>query len=345
MDLKKITLILIGVVLVSFGIGFYSIIYIDNFRFSDYAGENAIEITDDGDVVRVGGDGIHVLDGDTSVTITWRGIEVIEGGKRTVIGIEGLRFGDGFFNNIDLINKTVDKSIEEAIPKDSLLIVKSTFADVSIEKGGTDKVVATLKGSYKGNVDLDLKVSTIPGGLEVMAVPDGNSFTISSSGLRLTVIVPEEYEGSMDVETSSASVTINELSLETLKIATSSGSVQLMDTMTDRGSVTTSSGSQTVYPAIGDFTLNSSSGSVKLTLIETSGNISAATSSGSIEVEIEGEPDYDIEARTSSGNLDYSGPGSVTKNNKDQMRVNIGDGSRSLDLETSSGSISIIAGR
>lgn len=345
MDFKKISLILIGVILVSFGIGFYSLRYIDNFRFSDYVGENAFEITDNGDVVRVGGDGIHILDGDTSVTITWRGIEVIEDGKRTVIGIDGLRLVDGFFNDIDLVNKTIDKSIEEDITKDSLLIVKSTFAEVSIEKGVTDKVTATLKGSYKGNVDLDLKVSSIPGGLELKAVPEGNNITISNSGLRLSVLVPEDYEGSVDVETSSASVTINDLSLETLQIATSSGSVKLMNTITESGSVTTSSGSQTVYPAIGDFTLNSSSGSIKLKLIETSGKIAAESSSGGIEVEIEGEPDYDIVARTSSGNLDYSGPGSVTRSNKDQIRVKIGDGSKSLDLETSSGSISIISGQ
>lgn len=343
MDFKKISLILIGVVLVSFGIGFYSLRYIDNFRFSDYVGENAIEITDNGDVVRIGGDGIHVLDGDTSVTITWRGIEVIEGGKRTVIGIDGLRFGDGFFNEVDLVNKTVDKSIEEDITKDGILSVKSTFADVSIEKGGTDKVVATLTGSYKGNVDLDLKVSSIPGGLELKAVPDGNSITISSSGLRLTVLVPEDYEGSVNIETSSAPVNVKDLSLKKLQIATSSGSVQLIDTIAEIGSVTTSSGGQIIYPVIGDFDLNSSSGSIKLKLVKSSGNISAAASSGSIDVEIEDEPDYDIEARTSSGNLDYSGPGAVTKNNEDQMIVKIGDGSKSLDLETSSGSISIIS--
>lgn len=343
MDLKKISLILIGVVLISFGIGFYSLRYIDNFRFSDYISENAIEITDNGDVVRVGGDGIHVLDGDTSVTITWRGVEVIEDGKRTVIGIDGLGLDNGLFNKVDLVNKTIDKSAEENISTKDLLRVKSTFADVSVERGSIDKVVATLKGSYKGNIDLDLEVSSIPGGLELRAVPDGNSFTISSSGLKFTVLVPDDFNGSVEVETSSASVTIKDLSLDKLNIATSSGSVQLMDTNTKNGSLTTSSGSQAVYPVAGDFTLKSSSGSIKMKLVEASGNVFAAASSGGIEVDIEEKLNYSIEAKTSSGNLDYSGPGSVTRSDEDHMRIRIGDGSNTLDLETSSGSISVIS--
>lgn len=341
MDFKKISLILIGVVLISFGIGFYSLRYIDNFRFSDYISENAIEIMDNGDVVRVGGDGIRVLDGDTSVTITWRGIEVIENGKKTVIGIDGLRLGDGSFYGTNLVNKTIDKSIEENILNNSLLSVKSTFADVSIEKGSTDKIVATLKGSYKGNVDLDLKVISIPGGLELKAVPEGNSFTISSSGLNLKILVPEDYKGPVEVDTSSASVSIKDLSIERLKIEASSGSVQILDTAVEGSSVTTSSGNMVVYPAMGDFTLKSSSGSIKLKVVEASGNISASSSSGGVEVEIDGGLNYNIEAGTSSGNIDYSGPGSVNNSNKDKMSIKIGDGSRSLGLETSSGSISI----
>jgi hypothetical protein len=341
MDLKRLSFILIGVVLVAFGIGFYSLMYIDNFRLTDYIGENAIEITDNGDIVKVGGEGIHILDGDTSVTITWKGIEVIEDGKRTIIGLDGLKLGDGIFGGIDLRDKNIDKRVDGELQSDGLLKITSTFADVSVVKGESDTLSAWLEGSYRGNVDLELELNNIPGGIEVSAVPEGSSISISNSGLKLTVYVPEGFIGSIDIGTSSAAVDIKDLSFEKLDVETSSGSAKVINVDVNKGSVTTSSGSQTVYPVIGDFTLQSSSGSLKLKLVEASGQVSAKASSGSIQVDVEEELPYDIDARTSSGNIDYSGPGSINNSSKDQMRIRIGDGSRALFLETSSGSISI----
>lgn len=304
MDLKRLSFILIGVVLVAFGIGFYSLMYIDNFRLTDYIGENAIEITDNGDIVKVGGEGIHILDGDTSVTITWKGIEVIEDGKRTIIGLDGLKLGDGIFGGIDLRDKNIDKRVDGELQSDGLLKITSTFADVSVVKGESDTLSAWLEGSYRGNVDLELELNNIPGGIEVSAVPEGSSISISNSGLKLTVYVPEGFIGSIDIGTSSAAVDIKDLSFEKLDVETSSGSL-------------------------------------KLKLVEASGQVSAKASSGSIQVDVEEELPYDIDARTSSGNIDYSGPGSINNSSKDQMRIRIGDGSRALFLETSSGSISI----
>ena len=53
MDFKRISLILLGVMLISFGIGFYSLYYIDNFRLDDYLVGNSIIISEMDNLVKI----------------------------------------------------------------------------------------------------------------------------------------------------------------------------------------------------------------------------------------------------------------------------------------------------
>ena len=187
MDIKKLAIILLGIMLISFSIGFYSLRYIDNFQFLDYLNENSIEISDNGDFVSIGGDGIQVLDGDTQVSITWKGIEVVEDGQRTVIGFNGINIVNSFVNRIDLKDKSYDTQLDAEIDSAGIIRISSTFADVSVYSTSENKVSAVLSGSYKGDADLELKVIEIPGGIEIKALPEGNTFTVVNSNLNLKV--------------------------------------------------------------------------------------------------------------------------------------------------------------
>jgi hypothetical protein len=341
MDMKKLTLILLGIMLISFSIGFYSLRYIDNFQFSDYLNGSSIEIVENGDVVSIGGDGIRVLDGDTQVSISWKGIEVIEDGQRTVIGFNGISVGNNFLNTSNLKEKSYDTQLDAVIDSAGIIKISSTFANVSVYSTSEDKVSVVLSGSYKGDADLELKLIEIPGGIEIKALPEGNTFTVVNSNLNLKVGIPSAFEGSIEISTSSANVSLMELALKYLDVNTSSGSVKIEDVVTQKGEVITSSGSQVILPVYGNYRMQSSSGSIGLLLIDESSDVSAQASSGELDIDLKGALPYRIEARTSSGNLDYSGLGDVLNEDKDRMTVEIGDSSRSLDLSTSSGNINI----
>lgn len=89
---RRIIWILVGVMLIGFGIGFYSLIYIDEFRLSNLPNLNLgnIDINSNGSNVKVGLDGIEVIDGDDQVIVNWDGIRVIDGDNKVIIGPGGI---------------------------------------------------------------------------------------------------------------------------------------------------------------------------------------------------------------------------------------------------------------
>ncbi len=144
-----------------------------------------------------------------------------------------------------------------------------------------------------------------------------------------------------------------------LQVKTGSGSI---DAFAVRGAIIASAGSGRIeleQTGEGDVSVNSGSGGVRvrgvrggLSISTSSGSIRAQgelvrdwrleASSGGITVELPPEASFELDAHTSSGNIDSERPVSVTgRISRKALRGAVGSGGPRLDIETSSGSIVI----
>ena len=146
----------------------------------------------------------------------------------------------------------------------------------------------------------------------------------------MTVTVPEDLEGELNVSDKSGSIRISDIGAEQITVSNMSGSVKLDNAASASDlTVNNTSGSITLKDAeaAGDITVSNTSGSIRVENLKSGGNISLKNTSGSIKGTIAGkESDYRITAKVVSG--------SCSLKNSDQ-------GSRDLNVSNTSGSISL----
>ena len=130
--------------------------------------------------------------------------------------------------------------------------------------------------------------------------------------------------------------------------------------VTGSGDLKTSNGRVAVSGVEGRFELNTSNGRITMSdvagefeahttngPIDFSGSLAASsdnsftTSNGSIEVAFRGEPDVEVDARTSNGSAKSDRPILATKTDKRHLVGKYGTGTATLELRTSNGSINI----
>lgn len=144
-----------------------------------------------------------------------------------------------------------------------------------------------------------------------------------------------------------------------VKARTSNGALEVTGTV-GSGELVTSNGRITVSGVAGQFDLETSNGRITMSDVDgqfkahtTNGSIdfsgtlaatsdsSFTTSNGSIDVVFSGEPDVEIDARTSNGTAASDRPILATTTEKTRLIGKYGAGSATLELRTSNGSIKI----
>ncbi|MDA1280609.1 MAG: DUF4097 family beta strand repeat-containing protein [Chloroflexi bacterium] len=218
-------------------------------------------------------------------------------------------------------------------------------------------IVSGFNGSIEvttgddGAVDVEADIR-VPGRVSYSATIDGNTVSIISKkigsgitigrspGVEIKLVVPERSV--IDARTSNGSVTVDGISGNG-ELATSNGRITLTRS-TGAFTTDTSNGRIVLNGVNGQFNANTSNGSIEFTgsLSDTSVN-EFSTSNGSIVVEFTGadEPNVSIDARTSNGSARSDRPILVTITEKSRLVGKFGEGSASLDLLTSNGSIVI----
>jgi len=219
-----------------------------------------------------------------------------------------------------------DESLYEGVSISYRIVVPAETALVS--KSGSGSL--TLEG-LKGPVE---------------ATAGSGSLTIGSIG------------GDVQARAGSGSIRIDGVG-GNLEVKTGSGSI---DAHAVRGAITASAGSGTIeleQTGEGDVSIHSGSGGVRvrgvrggLSVSTSSGSIRAQgemvrawsleASSGGITVELPPEASFELDASTSSGDIDSERPVSVTgRTSRKTLRGAVGNGGPRLEIETSSGSIVI----
>ena len=239
----------------------------------------------------------------------------------------------------------------------SLTNVAASY-DLSVE---TFSGAQTLSGMNGRNVTLN----TSGGGIGAASIKAASLNMESFSGA--VEISDAAVEGEAKLTSSSGGISLAVFSAESLRAELFSGKLSLNGVQTMKeGALSTSNGAITGQNVnIQNLTFNTFSGSVNIDGL-TSGSITGETSSGNVDLKLNDggsaqintfsgrvaltlppNTGYSYTLDTFSGGIEVNDGGAgniVTERSKDSMRGTVGSGGNDINIETSSGGISIMAG-
>lgn len=350
MEIKRIVFILIGIMLIGFGVGIYSLIYIDDFRFSNLPGFHFgnIDITDNGEYVNIGPGGIEVRDGNEHVSIGWDGIKVIDGDEKVIVGLDGIKIDDGNNNrrinipswigfNIGKLDEyTINEEKYENIDGITSFNISSSFVDIEVNSEDRNDIYIKYSGKMKANVLPKLETRKNGSNL-LIKLESGNSHSVSYSNAKLEISIPNSLIADFDISGSSADMSIKNLTSDYFEVSTSSGNIGLENIKANEVELTSSSGDILSKDILGDVKANSSSGDMTFNLNESTGDFDISSSSGDINIQYNDKASYKGQFNTSSGDLINNGPMSINKANRNSYEFSMGNGEKELKINTSSG--------
>lgn len=355
MNIKRIVPILIGIVLIAFGVGFYSLRYNDNFYFSRNTNWGSLNIGSGNDSVYIGNKGIEVRDGDDHVVISWDGIKVQDGKNNVSIGWDGIKINEGGkstnigFGNIgswfgistkDLKEEKINEEKTAQLDDIDMINISSSFVDIKVTTEDRDDVRIHYYGKMRTNVVPVLEVEKVSKELKVKLVtPNTNTYRVVESDVVLEVFVPKSFSHNISITSSSADVYVKNLSLQNLSIATSSGDLELTNIISKLFTMSTSSGDILFEHCMGDYKITTSSGDIELDLIDENGNVEVTTSSGDLTILLGDNANYSVKGTTSSGDVKSKGPISINKDKFGKFEATLGSGKNTMKITTSSGDI------
>ncbi|MCH7983615.1 MAG: DUF4097 family beta strand repeat protein [Chloroflexi bacterium] len=233
---------------------------------------------------------------------------------------------------------------EDEYQKHAFQVGENPTVDITGFNGSIEIVIGD-----DGIVDVEAKL-TIPNRVSYSAALDGNT---------VTVIAKKTGSGITFGRSPRAEIKVIVPKHSTIKARTSNGAVDVTG-VNGPGDLETSNGRITVSGVEGRFEVDTSNGTITMSDVDgqfrahtTNGNInfsgflaggsdnSFTTSNGSIEVTFKGEPDVEIDARTSNGTAKSDRPILATTTEKTRLVGKYGTGSATLELRTSNGSIII----
>lgn len=355
MNMKRLIPILIGVTIIAFAIGVFSLIYNDNFRTSNIFRNGIIHVKSNGDNVIIGKNGIVVKDGDSNVKIGWDGIDVRDGDEHVTIGWGGINVSEGGetkFNlgnpnrwGINKWNKLNSSSINEEkyidIRDIDLIVIDSQFVDIKIFREDRADVRVKYYGDMKSNVVPELNISKKDQDVLLKLVNPESNYSVTESDVVLEVFVPLNYKKNISANTGSSDIYMENVIGDNISLYTTSGDIKINKIEGNRIKLASISGDIESKGSIGTFDIINSSGDVDLGLEESNGDINITTSSGDVEIAYWIAVDYNVTGTSSSGDVYSNGPISIEKDKNGKFDILIGQGGNNLDITTSSGDIYI----
>jgi lia operon protein LiaG len=265
---------------------------------------------------------------------------------------------------------TIDERRSIALSGIADINVRTSSTDVHLTASDGDAVEIWLHGTvYTGEPDAVPALAAEHSGnvLEILLKrKDGRKWVLGffSSDLIAEIRVPQQYRGTLVVDTSSGDVEISNQVLSELSVETSSGDVRLssvqaatiaMDSSSgdqtvegmkaEQSKLTSSSGEIRVKDLQGGAKAESSSGDITLRYSEFNADLEVRSSSGDVELYLTESAEFRVEAKASSGDIDCAFPVTLneadSESSRNRLFATVGEGTHQVVVQTSSGDITI----
>ncbi|MBO4904729.1 MAG: DUF4097 family beta strand repeat protein [Lachnospiraceae bacterium] len=205
-------------------------------------------------------------------------------------------------------NNYVAKSYESKAGIKEIVIDENSNT-ATIKSADTDKVTIDYYDDPENSV---YKIEE-DGGRLIFSRNDRSVFKLININLSkkdIVITIPRDYEGLLDIDITSGSITASGITAGEMRLDNSSGSIELDNVQ-----------------VAGNISIDNTSGSVSFNNLKSDGDISIENTTGSIEGTIEGsESDYSITSDVTAGSSNLK---------------NSTGGAHKLDVHTTAGSIEI----
>lgn len=237
--------------------------------------------------------------------------------------------------------------------------IYTSSGDIEIVTENRKDIYLKLK-SYRNGPELFIdKGNTLK--IEVKK-PKFRLFSFNRGKVKLTVVLPNDYNDNLKIVSSSGDVRASGLELqnldiklssgdlntenitgESVKLSASSGDMELKNVAVEDMDVVLSSGSLEIDGFIGRLNGRLSSGSVDMKIDKLIDDIKFKLSSGNIKIDFAKKVlDAELDLRTSSGDVEVNFPVLITgKQKNNRLTGKAGNGKYKINITCSSGDISL----
>ena len=238
-------------------------------------------------------------------------------------------------------SETID--IERVFDVDVLseFSVNTVSTDVNIIPVDSTEVKVHLHGTVSQHAVPELLTDQRSSRLTVRVEPKRNVVGTTIYRLKLDIYVPENYTGSIRVDTVSGSLDINSFNLSSLSFNSVSGRVRA-DTVTAGETVLrTTSGNARISGIPGNMEFRSVSGDLDASYTEFANNISVNTTSGKVNLRLPQGSEFYLKAETVSGKINSDFPVMVTSQQRNSLEGTAGSDTNRITAKTVSGNITL----
>lgn len=260
-----------------------------------------------------------------------------------------LHFGWGNHNSMGTVEKELPQTVQN-------IYLSTTSSDYTVKFYSGTTLKIDVSGDFLSNF-------TYSDGLSRTEVTDSNVFietndNLRFSDLKVTVYIPDTYKNLLSIKSSSGELSVTGGKLKNLSLSSSSGDIDLYNVeatdtsleassgsikvstiKTNKSLIKTSSGDISINGALGETNVSASSGSLGLTLSDLAGNSNFSAQSGDVDLMIPNEIGYKLTFSSNSGEISGTNL-NVGKNNNTYSFTN-GNGSKLINVKTSSGDLSL----
>ncbi|MBN2285747.1 MAG: DUF4097 family beta strand repeat protein [Tissierellales bacterium] len=221
--------------------------------------------------------------------------------------------------------------------------VSASVKELHVIKSNNQEIQISLKGSIKSNYKPGLVVEAT-GRSVAIRTQDRlmTNMNESKNSLVMTIHLPENYSGSLDVGTVSGDIDISSFSLNNLSLSTVSGDIHAADMVARSLKISSVSGSikaESVKGVTGRF--STTSGKILAGVEPFAGGLHIASVSGDVDLQLPENADCGLEFSTVSGKFENGNGFIVDKIVNQNVKALKGSGKNSIKVVTTSGNLDI----
>jgi lia operon protein LiaG len=235
-------------------------------------------------------------------------------------------------NNVDISRVEIDLS----------------SSDVTVNSSDSDEITVEMNGKISKKLKKKLKLDVQEKGQTLKIGLTGEDQIKFNIGVLIVdtnveVFLPQKIYDSIQIDTSSGDILIQDLKAKETLFDTSSGDIIARNLFTEVNRFHSSSGEMELSNVTGDIQAESSSGDMIIDYVNANGNLDAKTSSGDVSVTYRNEPNslaIDFQGSSGEGEVSLKAV-SYEEKSENSIRGVIGEGFYKLKVETSSGDFSL----
>ncbi len=246
--------------------------------------------------------------------------------------------------NVSIVNKVIDE--EKVLDGSNINDIEINCYNVNVNLIPEDdnKIRAHISGNIpvKGSGQAySLLVSSSEGKASIEVKWDKTITVALMKSQQLDIYIPKEYDKSIGIDASNGTVNAGDFNLQNFNAKVTSGDIDTDLLKAENTNVKSTSGYIKLNGFDGNLTAKSSSGSIDVQCQSFDNALNLQSTSGDLGLSLPKDAEFYLKAKSSSGKVNCGFSIKVKESGKNKLEGTAGDGRNEIVMETHSGDINI----